>query len=183
VNPPEGHNRLELRARTDADLETCVAMARVVHRVDGYPPYLPSDLRTFLASPDAHGAWVAERAGRIVGHVALHPHSTPPVLALASEALGLPVDRLGVVARLLVDPSTRRGGVGRALLDVASQDAVARGLWPVLDVATQLRGAIRLYESCGWTRAGQVRVPLGGGFWLDEVVYLAPRPSGGASPP
>ncbi len=173
---------VELRARTDADLDTCVALARVVHDSDGYPVYLPTDLRAFLASPGAYGAWVATDAGEIVGHVALHPYSTAPVMTLASEALRQPVDRLGVVARLMVAPSARRRRVGQALLEVASRDAVARGLWPILDVATTLRGGIHLYESCGWTRAGQVTVRLREDFSIDELVYLGP-PSGDTSDP
>ena len=64
--------------------------------------------------------------------------------------------------------------MGERLLETASREAVARGLWPVLDVATQLRGAIRLYERCGWSRAGEVTVDLRRGFTLDEFVYLGP---------
>ncbi len=102
---------------------------------------------------------------------------------MAGEALSRPVDRLGVVARLFVDPSARRSGVGETLLDVASRQAVARGLWPVLDVATQLEGAIRLYERCGWSRAGAVTVRLGDRFTLDEFVYLGPhRPEDDPTP-
>ncbi len=152
-----------------------MAIASLVHDLDGYPPYLPTDLRGFLAWPDAYGAWVVETAGEIVGHVALHRgSSSPAVRALAGRAPSPPVDRLGVVARLFVDPSARRAGVGERLLETASREAVARGLWPVLDVATQLRGAIRLYERCGWSRAGEVTVDLRRGFTLDEFVYLGP---------
>jgi GNAT superfamily N-acetyltransferase len=170
---------MDIRTRTDADLDTCVELARVVHALDGYPVFLPTDLRTFLASPGAYGAWAAEYGGAIVGHVALHPYSTAPVMDRASEALGQPVDRLGVVARLLVAPSARRRGVGQALLEVASRDAVARGLWPILDVATTLHGGIHLYESCGWTCAGQVTVRLGEELTVDELVYLGPHRPGG----
>jgi GNAT superfamily N-acetyltransferase len=163
-----------IRQRTAADLDRCVEIARVVHQVDGYPPYLPTDLRTFLVSPDAYGAWVAEGGGEVVGHVALHPRTTDAVLTLARSVLGQPVDHLGVVARLLVAPSGRRHGVGRALLERASGEALARGLWPVLDVATQLKGAIQLYEACGWTHVGDVTSCVGGGTSLNERVYRGP---------
>jgi hypothetical protein len=66
-----------LRDRTDADLAGCVALARAVQEQDGYPHYLPGDLRDFLVLPDAYGAWVAERDGRIVGHVALRRRTAP----------------------------------------------------------------------------------------------------------
>jgi ribosomal protein S18 acetylase RimI-like enzyme len=92
----------------------------------------------------------------------------------AGEALGLSVDRLAVVARLLVDPTCRRHGVGRALLETAAGEAMARGLRPVLDVAVDFGAAIRLYETNGWTRAGQVTYRFSDGAPLDEFVYLGP---------
>jgi GNAT superfamily N-acetyltransferase len=76
---------------------------------------------------------------------------------------------------LLVSPAARRGGVGRTLLDTAAAHAVDQGLRPMLDVATRFHGAIRLYESCGWVRAGMVSVRLGADFTLDEYVYLLSR--------
>jgi hypothetical protein len=51
---------------------------------------------------------------------------------------------------------------------------VARGLWPVLDVAKGLRGATALYESCGWVRVGEVTVRLPDGRDLEELVDVAP---------
>jgi GNAT superfamily N-acetyltransferase len=153
-------------------------MARAVHELDGYPVYLPTDLRTFLVVPDAYGAWVAEEAGAIVGHVALHRTTTAAALARAAAAVERPVEGLGVVARLLVDPVTRRRGAGRALLERAAREAVARDLWPVLDVVTGLDGAVGLYERCGWTCVGQVTVRLGGEFSCDELVFVGPGRAG-----
>jgi hypothetical protein len=45
----------------------------------------------------------------------------------------------------------------------------------VLDVDTQLSGAIALYESAGWARAGTVGVRFRDGRELTEHVYLAPE--------
>lgn len=165
-----------VRDRTPADVDSCVRLARIVHHLDGYPPYLPGDLHDFIASTDALAAWVAKRHGVIVGHVALHQHSSAQVLATASAHLKRPADQLGVLARLLVAPGSRRDGVGRSLLDVASRAAVARGLWPILDVATHFRSAIGLYENCGWVRAGEITVQFDDGTSLDEFVYVAPGP-------
>lgn len=162
-----------VRVRTEQDLDKCELLARVVHEIDGYPPYLPGDVRTFIATGEIT-AWVAETGGAIVGHVALNPGSSPAVMRLASEATGLPPKHFGVVARLLVSPSARREGVGRSLLHTAASHAVDQGLQPILDVATMFEGAIRLYEACGWHRAGMVTVRLGDEFTLDEYVYLAP---------
>jgi GNAT superfamily N-acetyltransferase len=156
------------------DLDRCARLADVVHRRDGYPPYLPTDLGTFLASPDALTAWVAECDGEIVGHVALHRHTSAAALALAARALGRPADRLGVIARLLVAPASRRGGLGRALLEAATEEAWSRDLWPMLDVATQFGAAVKLYEDSGWVKAGQVTFRADVDTAFEEFVYLAP---------
>jgi ribosomal protein S18 acetylase RimI-like enzyme len=171
-----------LRERADSDLAGCVALARAVHERDGYPHYLPGDLRDFLVMPDAYGAWVAEREGRIVGHVALRRRTAPAPMELASAATGRPASHLGVISRLLVAPAVRRAGAGRRLLEHGWQQAVSRGLWPVLDVAADLTGAIRLYESCGWVRAGAVTVTFRDGNSLDEYVYLGPPPPSASWP-
>ena len=164
-----------LRERVDADLDACVQLARVVHELDRYPIQLPDDLRSFIATPDALAAWVVEEDGEIIGHVALRPRSSPVVMATASEALGLPADRLGVVARLLVSPRHRRHGLGQSLLEVACRNAHARGLWPILDVVTGREAAIGLYERCGWVLAGQVTVRWRDRPEVEELVYLGPR--------
>jgi ribosomal protein S18 acetylase RimI-like enzyme len=93
---------------------------------------------------------------------------------LASKATGLPPEQFGVVARLFVSPSVRRGGVGQSLLRAAARHATNEGLTPILDVATQFEGAIHLYERCGWVRAGMVTVRLSETVDLDEFVYLVP---------
>jgi len=171
---------MHVRARTEADLGGCERIAEQVHGIDSYPVYLETDLRRFLVSSDAHQAWVAEIDGEVVGHVALHRSASDEVMSVASEATGRPIERLAVVARLLVSPAFRRRGIGRVLLDTAADAAVALGLWPVLDVVTRYRGAIDLYDKAGWARAGEVRWHLPDGAPLDELVYIGPRPSPGS---
>ena len=176
-----------IRSRSAGDLDRCAAVAEAVYAVDGYPAYLPGQvrpgvLRSFLDVADAHAAWVAEEDGDIVGHVALHAHGSGPVMDLAGRATGRPAEALAVVARLLVAPQLRRSGAGRALLEVASEEATARRLWPVLDVAVFLRGAVGLYESAGWRCAGEVSVPLPDGRVLEELVYVGPPPPDAAPP-
>jgi GNAT superfamily N-acetyltransferase len=165
-----------VRPRTEDDLESCVQLARAVHRLDGYPPRLADELGTLIATPGRVAAWVATIDGRVVGHVALHPRSSSGVMTLASHATGQPPDELAVVARLLVSPDTRRCGVGRSLLAGATAAAIERGLWPILDVGTQFEAAIKLYEKCGWTLAGKVTVSVPGDEPLDEFVYIGPAP-------
>ena len=141
---------------------------------DGYPVYLPGDLRSFLAAPDAIGAWVAVEDAEIVGHVALHPGRVGAVMDLATKTTGIPASRFGVVARLLVCPAARRSGIGRSLLDHAAGCALHLGLTPILDVVDRHVPAIRLYESQGWIRLGQVTVTFGPGLSIDEFVFMGP---------
>jgi GNAT superfamily N-acetyltransferase len=162
-----------VRTRTDDDLDRGVALAQSVHEVDGYPPFLPTDLRTFLATPGAIESWVAVRDAEIVGHVALHPSTHPAAMNLAADASGHPPDQLGVVARMLVAPTARNAGIGERLLRAAVDRARELDRYPILDVATQFEPAIRLYERCGWTRAGTLTVTFDG-VSLDEHVYLGP---------
>jgi GNAT superfamily N-acetyltransferase len=157
-------------------MDACVRLAEVVHARDGYPAYLASDLRTFLSPSDALAAWVAEAEGQVIGHVALHRRTIPEAMSIAAEALTCPVDRLGVVARLLVGPEARQQGVGRALLEVATQEARMFGRWPVLDVSDQFLPAVALYEQSGWVRAGQVHLEHDGRA-IEELVYLGPAQS------
>lgn len=121
---------------------------------------------------------MAEDDGALVGHIALHPNGSPEVMALAAQATGQAPDRLLVVARLLVAGTHRRRGIGRALLTEATHAAHARGMWPILDVATHFSGAVDLYERAGWRCAGTVLVPITGHEPLDEFVYIGPPPPG-----
>jgi GNAT superfamily N-acetyltransferase len=151
-------------------------MAEEVHARDGYPPVLVSDFASFLVRRRAIGAWVAEDDGAVVGHVALHPDSSPQVMELAQQATECPTARLAVVARLLVSPACRRKGVGAALLSTATDHAHSLGRWPVLDVSTRFLPAIRLYEREGWWSAGAVAVTIDGHASFDEFVYVGPPP-------
>lgn len=169
---------MRVRIRTDEDLDACVALAEVVHRLDGYPRYLPGSFRQFLPSAAALSAWVAVNGTTVVGHVAFHRRTSSQALALASQATGQPADRLAVIARLLVSPETRRNGIGRVLLDAVAHDAVGRGLSPVLDVVVDHHAAIALYERCSWVRAGQVTARFADGNVLEEFVYVAPLSAG-----
>jgi GNAT superfamily N-acetyltransferase len=173
---------VELRARRDDDLDECERLARAVLEADGYPPRCADDLRGFISTPDALGAWVAECDGGIVGHVALHPRGSPEVMARAADATGRSPEQLCVVARLFVSPSHRGKGLGRSLLAGAAEAGRTRGLWPILDVAAHFATAIRLYEGAGWTCAGRVSAAFPGEEPLDELVYVAPGPDGAGRP-
>ena len=146
----------------------------MVHERDGYPRHLPgSDYRSFLFGHEALGAWVVESDDRVIGQVALHPHSSKPVMDVATTALGLTADRLGVVARLVVHPDRRGRGAGAELLARAADEAVALGRWPILDVVQDLTAAVLLYERQGWVRLGHVTVTFRNAVTVEEFVYAA----------
>lgn len=170
-------SRVVVRPRVDADLDECVRIAAVVQETDGYPGRRPRDLRAFLDSSEALSAWVAECSGRIAGHVAVHRQSMPVVMAKAAGALNRGPAELGVVARLIVDPSQRRLGIGRALLGAGAEAARQQGRYPILDVATHYDAAIALYRSCSWRNAGEVTMVFGDGTELQSYVYIAPAPT------
>jgi GNAT superfamily N-acetyltransferase len=167
---------VELRVRRESDLDACERLAEVVHAADGYPPRCADDLRVFVSAPDALGAWVAQSAKGVVGHVALQPKSSPEVMALGSVATGRPPEQLCVVARLFVSPTERKSGIGSSLLALAAGAGLERGLWPLLDVAAHLDDAVRVYERGGWVCAGRVTVDFQNEAPLEELVCIGPAP-------
>ena len=165
---------MRVRPRTDADVEACLAIALEVRERDGYPPHLPTELRRFVASPDAVAAWVAvDGDERVVGHVALHRSSSDEVIELARAATGRDEAGLAVVARLFVAPTARRTGAGTALLRTAAGEAHRLDRDAVLDVGAHFDAAIALYEREGWKRIGDVRVQFRE-LELHEIVYVLP---------
>jgi GNAT superfamily N-acetyltransferase len=118
--------RMQIRPRQSEDLDRLARVAREVHKADGYPRYNPEDdLAGFLGPSEILASWVAVVDDEVIGHSSLHSASSPEVMALAVDELGVAAEKLGVVARLLVDPSLRGAGAGRTLLETAEQDAVA----------------------------------------------------------
>jgi ribosomal protein S18 acetylase RimI-like enzyme len=165
-----------VRGRTDDDLGRLELLAQAVHEVDRYPVRLPADMRSFLTPPDEYSAWVAEAEGEVVGHVALRARCTSPGLEVACCATGRHEGDFGVVARLMVSPAARHRGAGQALLRTAADEAVARGLVPILEVVTSQRAAVRLYEALGWARAGTATLAIPDGLVLDLFVYVFSPP-------
>ena len=165
-----------IRPRTDEDVPACLALMRRTHELDGYPRYWRADPQQFLVGAGEQAAWVAERDGTPVGHVAVHDASGNPVLPAAQAATGAEPAALAVVARLLVSPDARRTGVGARLLDEATAWVHAQGRRPVLDVLQDEPGVIALYERRGWQRLDPVVLPIEGHEPLLLWVYLGPPP-------
>ncbi len=78
-----------------------------------------------LREPFPQG-WVAERDGELVGFLEGQPLHTSPVLEQPRTAL---------IANLYVDPSARRQGVGRTLVETFARAAASAG-HPALEVGT-----------------------------------------------
>lgn len=166
---------MQIRLRSETDIEPCVALLRRTHEVDGYPVYLGNVSASFLSAYAREEiAWVAEIDRQVVGHVALHRTDLDPTLPLAQAASGLPAERLTVLARLLVSPDARRLGVARRLVQTAVAYAHACDLRAVLDVVTDAHGPIAMYTSLGWERVGALTLPVPEHPPLDVWVYLAP---------
>lgn len=164
-----------VRQKTARDEAQCVDLLLQVHQADGYPLYLPEDVPAFVTPDYEMAAWVVERAGAVVGHVALHRAAVDPTLAAAQRATGLPAERLAVVSRLFTSPSVRRVGIGRTLLRFAVQQAQHSGQRAVLDVGKTLRAPVALYESEGWQRVDSLELHVGEGPPLDLWVYVSPE--------
>ena len=167
---------MEVRARTDHDLEPTLALLERVHAADGYPSTL-DDADSFLAPPYEVAAWVAVSGVDVVGHVALHRPPGSATAAVASRATGLRPEQHLVLSRLFTSPARRGEGIGKCLLAQAQQEAERRGDRAVLDVGTAFPSAVTLYESAGWVRVAEDRQKVGDEVF-DVWVYVAPSDNG-----
>ena len=163
-----------LRRRDAGDLISLLGILQHVHETQGYPVRAAAVSEAWLAAPEELGAWVALDAagsGRVVGHVALHPASGPP-LGLWLDATERQVDGIAVVTRLFTDGSVP--GAGSALLRAACTAADAMGRVPVLQVDGDAP-ARDFYRRRGWREVGTVRQQWGHRT-VDAVACVAPDP-------
>ncbi|GGL13327.1 GNAT family N-acetyltransferase [Deinococcus radiotolerans] len=164
-----------VRARRPADLSTLVQVLRDVHGAVGYPSVWPDDPAAFVAGPggETAEAWVAERAGQVVGQVLLAPLPDPhPDWAVRAD---LPAGTLEV-KRLFVYPGAQRSGAARALLTHVLREVQARDVGAALQVNEHSAPAVRLYERGGWRFRTRTRAawtdPDGTHPWVR--VYTSP---------
>jgi GNAT superfamily N-acetyltransferase len=102
---------------------------------------------------------VLERAGRVVGAAALNDKQE---LEYHDLAWSFTEGRVGVVHRLMVDPSMRRIGLGKKLMGAVEEWARRRGFNALrLDAFSGNPGALQLYRSMGYREAGPVRFRKG----------------------
>jgi ribosomal protein S18 acetylase RimI-like enzyme len=135
---------VEVRAAVPADLPELGRLFdayRVFYRQPSDPPAAERFLRERFARGDSH-VFVAPAGAGLAGFVQLYP-------SLSSVSMA----RIFVLNDLFVDPSARRGGVGRALLEAAHAFARSQGAVRVsLETAVDNHAAQRLYESLGYAR-------------------------------
>lgn len=167
-----------LRRRRESDLGDAVRLLRVVHLEDGYPVE-KVDARPWLEDR-VLDAWVVERLGRLVGHVAIATVGTGGVSGLRwREITGRSPVELAEVSRLFVRPGFRDQGIGTALLDAAEAEIRARGLLPVAEVVSASEDGIRMFEDRGWRLlAMDPWGPDGSGL----LVHRYSAPAAGADP-
>ena len=168
---PEG-----VRARRPRDLTTCT---RLMHRAffEGqFPGTRRNEPREWIDGTDVLAAYVAERDGEIVGHVAV----TRVGLDAASdlrwrEVTGHPVTDLAGVGQLFVRPSFRGQGIGRSLVEAALADIRSRGLVPVLEVVTHESLAPAYAHGHGWRLRATDRFPgPPAGLWAHRLEAALP---------
>lgn len=167
-----------IRRRRPGDLAACAHALRLVSAQDEYPVYWPESPRTWLEGEDVIDAWVMERHGEILGHVAISQVGREAGEALRwREITGHEPDELAGVSRLFVRPRARGQGIGGALLDMAVAEILARGRLPVLDVVSASEDAVKLYDDRGWRR--RASYPWGDkADGLEIHYYVAPEGTG-----
>lgn len=136
-----------IRAATDKDTEAIIALWTEAYFDEGEggrdAPYSRSDFEQ-TESAAAH-LLVAERDGAVVGVVALlAPDEPSRAVALEDEA---------ELARLVVNSTARRQGIGRALANRCAELARSED-WPAISLWSRpyQRAGHHLYESLGYQR-------------------------------
>ncbi len=140
-----------VRRRKSGDLAMCGRLLDVVHYEARYPALRPEPPRAWLTDPDVHGAWVCERLGRILGHVAISEVARDSLSALRwRETTEHAPSELLAVSRFFVRPTAREQGIGTALLDVAVAEIRRRDRLPVLEMVSSRRDGFPFLASRDW---------------------------------
>ncbi|WP_409483499.1 GNAT family N-acetyltransferase [Arsenicicoccus dermatophilus] len=155
-----------VRPRRDDEVVT-LGRLLLEQRPDSRYPYrdpLPFPVEEFVRRRNELAAWVAERDGELLGHVAVGRCTEPgqgddaaSVERLWERAHGRPWQQLGVVQVLFTALAGRGTGVGALLLDTAVAALRERGLAPCLDVLPTHERAFAFYPRHGWVPAGSAR--------------------------
>lgn len=166
ARPPKG-----VRLRRPRDLPTCT---RLMHRAffEGqFPGVRRGAPRDWIDGPDVLAAYVAERDGEVVGHVAVTSIGVEGPAGLRwREITGHPTSDLAAVGQLFVRPRFRSQGIGRSLVEAAVADIRSRGMVPVLEVVTQTSSAPTWAYAHGWRLRATDRFPgPPAGLWVHRL--------------
>jgi GNAT superfamily N-acetyltransferase len=166
-----------IRARVESDIPESAAGLVRVHATDGYPVEGVSRPEAWLTPSGILNAWVAEVAGRIVGHVAVSRPNDEEAVSLWLSQSGTDEEKVGVLARFFVIPEARKKAVGGSLMHAAVDYAQDSGIRLVLDVMAKDTAAIRLYTRLGWTRIGTAVHTFGEGRQTTQAICFVSPPA------
>ena len=168
--------KVRIRRRRPHDLAACRRLLGLVAMEGDYPLPKPASLRDWVSDREIMDAWIAEREGEVLGHLALIQVGSDAVSAMRwREVTGRPVTELVGISRFFVRSSARGHGIGSSLLQSAVTEARDRGLLPVAEMMSPSREGVRLYEKQGWRLAemyptGPRTAPL------EAYMYVLPAP-------
>ncbi len=160
-----------IRRRRPNDVAACARLAVLSTSKEARQ----SSWRGWLTADEVVEAWVAERQGELLGHVALSEVGRNARSAVRwREVTGHPTSELLAVSRLFVRPRARGQGIGTALLEMAVAGARARGRVPVVEAVGAAPDELQLYAERGWRCVGlcPARHRADG---LDVHLLVAPR--------
>jgi GNAT superfamily N-acetyltransferase len=160
-----------LRRRRPNDIAACVRLAALSSPgTVRHPPW-----RAWLTAEEVVEAWVAERQGELLGHVALSEVGADACSAMRwREVTGRPAGDLLAVSRLFVRRRVRGEGLGTALLEMAVAGARARGRLPVVEAIGATAEELDLYARRGWRPVGLCPARLRADA-VDVHLFLPPR--------
>lgn len=140
-----------IRRRRPKDLGACGRLLEVVHYDAHYPVIRPEPPRAWLDDDSVLDAWVAERLGEILGHVAISSVGRDAKSALRwRETTEREPSELLAVSRFFVRPRVRGEGIGTSLLDAAVAEIRGRNRLPVLEMISPRRDGISFVVGRGW---------------------------------
>jgi GNAT superfamily N-acetyltransferase len=176
------HQPGEVRLRRAGDLSRCIRLVRMTSAGGRHALPPSGSPRAWLEDPALLDAWVADRDGVLLGHVALARVGGDPTAALRwREVTGRPPAQLAEISRLVVRPGARAAEVVQELVGAALTGARERGLHPVLQTLGATQDEIRAYEELGGRL--QAMYPSDGRTERRELlVYVWPAATAASAP-
>lgn len=165
-----------IRPRTEADVDACIQVLQNVHADNGYPVHGIEDPAAFLTTSSGGKIgqnWVAERDGRVIGHVSVKEAADADV-AVTLWRQTHSADSIAVLGRLFLDPGERGNGVAAKLVETAVEWSGSRGERLVSFSLIKDVAAIRLCERLGWLEFGRSVFRWGRDQQMEVVCFAAP---------